>query len=62
MNGFGLVSDPVAIWSPRPGWASVRAIDGNLRCRGGLRHPMGRRCGTHRDMEVICEAQIALMV
>jgi hypothetical protein len=23
---------------------------------------MGRRCGTYRDMEVICEAQIALMV
>jgi hypothetical protein len=28
-------------------------IDGNLRRRGGLRHPTDRTCGTGRDMEAI---------
>jgi hypothetical protein len=36
-------------------------IDGTLRRRGGLRRPMGRRSGTRRDMEAICQARIASM-
>jgi hypothetical protein len=63
MNGFAFVSDPIGHNELAAGLAGgASRVDGYLRYRVSLRRPMGRRCGTDRDMETICRAQIALMV